>query len=276
MVKEGLISVLTAKPSKELSMYDKLASIYDYFVNWENRLAYELPFLRIELDKLGAEPSQIRVMDTACGTGHHAIALANLGFQVSGSDLFPEMVSMADANARAAGMQVTFRTAGFGGISDTFRQPGEFDAVLCLGNSLPHVASEADLEKALIDFRDLLRPGGLLLLQMRNFDLVMGEKKRWMEPQTVWEGTTEWLFLRFYDFEADGKIQFNILSLHRKANAPWNTQLTSTHLLPIFSDKLSQALVTLGFSNIRLYGNLGAEPYAADASEDLVLLADKS
>jgi len=257
-------------------MYDKLASIYDYFVNWENRLAYELPFLEQELRKLGADPSQIQVMDTACGTGHHAIALANLGFQVSGSDLFPEMVSVADANARAAGMQVTFRTAGFGGISDTFRQPGEFDAVLCLGNSLPHVSSEPDLDKALIDFKDLLRPGGLLLLQMRNFDLVMGEKKRWMEPQTVREGTTEWLFLRFYDFEADGRIQFNILSLHRKANAPWQTQLTSTHLYPIFSDQLSQELVALGFNNIRLYGNLGADPYSANSSGDLVLLANKS
>lgn len=257
-------------------MYDKLASIYDYFVNWENRLAYELPFLEQELRKLGADPSQIQVMDTACGTGHHAIALANLGFQVSGSDLFPEMVSVADANARAAGMQVTFRTAGFGGISDTFRQPGEFDAVLCLGNSLPHVSCVADLDKALIDFKDLLRPGGLLLLQMRNFDLVMGEKKRWMEPQTVREGTTEWLFLRFYDFEADGRIQFNILSLHRKANAPWQTQLTSTHLYPIFSDQLSQELVALGFNNIRLYGNLGADPYSANSSGDLVLLANKS
>jgi 2-polyprenyl-3-methyl-5-hydroxy-6-metoxy-1,4-benzoquinol methylase len=50
--------------------------------------AYELPFLEQQLRTLGEDPSQIRVMDTACGTGHHAIALANLGFQVSGSDLF--------------------------------------------------------------------------------------------------------------------------------------------------------------------------------------------
>jgi len=257
-------------------MYDKLASIYDYFVNWENRLAYELPFLEQELRKLGADPSQIRVMDTACGTGHHAIALANLGFQVSGSDLFPEMISVADANARAAGMQVTFRTAGFGGISDTFRQPGEFDAVLCLGNSLPHVSSVADLDKALIDFKDLLRPGGLLLLQMRNFDLVMGEKKRWMEPQSVKDGSTEWLFLRFYDFEADGKIQFNILSLHRKANASWQTQLTSTHLLPIYSEKLKAELTSLGFRDIALYGNLAGDSYSAASSGDLVLIAYKA
>ena len=257
-------------------MYDKLASIYDYFVNWDDRLAYELPFLEQQLRALGKDPSQIRVMDAACGTGHHAIALANIGFQMFGSDLYPEMVSMADANAKAAGEKVTFRTAGFGSINETFKQPGEFDAVLCLGNSLPHVASEQDLKKALQDFKELLRPGGMLLLQMRNFDLVMGEKKRWMEPQTVKEGTTEWLFIRFYDFEADGKIQFNILSLHRKPNAPWHTQLTSTHLLPIFSEKLKAELTTLGFRDIRLYGNLAAAPYEPGSSGDMVLIAFKA
>ncbi len=257
-------------------MYDKLASIYDYFVNWEGRLAYELPFLEKQLHTLGEDPSQIRVMDTACGTGHHAIALANLGFQVSGSDLFPEMVGLADANAKAAGKQVAFRTAGFGRISETFGQPGEFDAVLCLGNSLPHVDSNEDLKNTLRDFKDLLCSGGMLLVQMRNFDLVMGEKKRWMEPQTVKDGSTEWLFLRFYDFEDDGKIQFNILSLQRKANAAWQTQLTSAHLLPIYSEQLKAELGALGFRNIQFFGNLAGDSYSAASSGDLVLVAYKA
>ncbi len=257
-------------------MYDKLASIYDYFVNWESRLAYELPFLERQLHTLGDDPSQIRVMDTACGTGHHAIALAKLGFNVSGSDLFPQMVSLADANAKAAGEHVSFRTAGFGSISDAFGQPGEFDAVLCLGNSLPHVDSHKDLNITLRDFRDLLRPGGMLLLQMRNFDLVMGEKKRWMEPQSLKDGATEWLFLRFYDFEDDGRIQFNILSLQRKVNSPWQTQLTSTHLLPIHSEQMKTELGLLGFRDIQLFGNLAAEPFLADSSGDLVIIATKA
>ena len=116
----------------------------------------------------------------------------------------------------------------------------------------------------------------MLLLQMRNFDLVMGEKKRWMEPQSVKDGSTEWLFLRFYDFEADGKIQFNILSLHRKANASWQTQLTSTHLLPIYSEKLKAELTSLGFRDIALYGNLAGDSYSAASSGDLVLIAYKA
>jgi glycine/sarcosine N-methyltransferase len=75
-----------------------------------------------------------------------------------------------------------------------------FEAVLYLGNSLPHVLDEAGLAAALKDFAAVLRPGGLLVLQ-----------NRWMEPQSAQAGRTEWLFVHFYDFLVDGTIDFNIL-----------------------------------------------------------------
>ena len=253
-------------------MYDKLASIYDYFVNWDSRLAYELPFLEQQLSTLGEDPSHIRVMDTACGTGHHAIALASHGFQASGSDLFPEMVSLADANAKAAGVKVTFRTAGFGSINQTFKQPGQFDAVLCLGNSLPHVSNEADLNKALLDFKELLRPGGLLLLQMRNFDMVTRTRNRWMEPQSVTGNGIEHLFLRFYDFEPNGMIQFNILSMNRKGSAPWQIEQTATMLLPILSEDLL-GLLEHDFEQIQCFGSMKPEAYDAEKSGDFIVSA---
>jgi 2-polyprenyl-3-methyl-5-hydroxy-6-metoxy-1,4-benzoquinol methylase len=68
-------------------MYKHLAPIYDYFVNWKSRLAYELPFLVKEISSLGRNPHELKVLDAACGTGRHAIALANEGFQMSGADL---------------------------------------------------------------------------------------------------------------------------------------------------------------------------------------------
>lgn len=57
-------------------MYEKFASVYDYFVNWSERLSYEMPFILEQLSQLGNDPYQIKVLDAACGTGKHAIALA--------------------------------------------------------------------------------------------------------------------------------------------------------------------------------------------------------
>jgi 2-polyprenyl-3-methyl-5-hydroxy-6-metoxy-1,4-benzoquinol methylase len=179
-------------------MYDSFSSDYDRFMNWPARLESEIPFLEHHLRQAGAR----RVLDAACGTGQHAIALARLAFEASGADLSPNMVARAEANARSAGMAMTLKQAAFGELALAFGRR-TFDAVLCLGNSLPHVLDPAALAGALTDFRQCTRPGGLLILQNRNFDAILRSRQRWMEPQSHREGQEEWIFLRS-DFEADG------------------------------------------------------------------------
>ena len=44
--------------------YDAFSSEYDRFVNWDNRLAFELPFLERQLTALGG-PRGLRVLDAA-------------------------------------------------------------------------------------------------------------------------------------------------------------------------------------------------------------------
>src|SRR5512137_1743436 len=94
-------------------LYDALAVDYDRFVNWPARLAHELPFL----ERLFRFHGVRRVLDTACGTGQHAIALARLGYQAAGTDLSAPMVESARQNAATAGVQVHFYVAEFGRLA---------------------------------------------------------------------------------------------------------------------------------------------------------------
>ncbi|HPY32933.1 MAG TPA: methyltransferase domain-containing protein [Anaerolineaceae bacterium] len=256
-------------------MYDKLAMHYDHFVDWKSRLAFEMPFIQEQLALLPGEPENLKLMDTASGTGQHAIALARLGYQVSASDLYPQMLNIANTNALAADVNIRLKTAGFGNIAEAF--PGEsFDAVLCLGNSLPHVKSLADLQHTLQDFAALMAPNALLLLQQRNFDAVMRARNRFMEPQSQQTADQEWLFFRFYDFEPNGTIQFSILTLTRKPGSRWETSLTSTHLLPILFADMQNALEMAGFEQLRFYGNLKGEAFDPAQSGDLIVVARKA
>ena len=54
---------------------------------------------------------------------------------------------------------------------------GGFDAVLCLGNSFAHLPDfEGSLHNqkvALSNFRDIIRPGGILVIDHRNFDDIL-------------------------------------------------------------------------------------------------------
>jgi glycine/sarcosine N-methyltransferase len=256
-------------------MYDQLASDYDRFNNWEGRLAVELPFIQKTLKSvqpLGAQP--LRVLDAACGTGMHTLALAKLGYTVSGVDLSAPMIEKARANAAAAGMDVRFEAVGFGGLSLALGE-GSFDALLCLGNSLPHLLTPAALRSALLDFARCLRPGGTLLIQNRNFDAVMATRQRWMEPQTFRDNEHEWVFTRFYDFEPDGSIRFNMVTLKRPLGGDWYSATVSTHLAPQLLVDLNKVLLEVGFTNIWAYGSMTGEPFEPLSSSNLVLVASR-
>ena len=215
--------------------YDDFSQDYDRFVNWESRLQAEIPFVEARLGELKMPNDQkAAVLDAACGTGMHAIELARRGYRAAGADLSPKMVEKARVNAAEAGVEVVFKPAGFMQIADAFsgEETYPFDGLICLGNSLPHLTSESDIRQALADFNACLRPGGLLILQNRNFDAVMSKKERWIGPQSRRDGDKEWLFLRFYDFDADGLITFNIVRLKREGDAPWTQNISTVRLLP--------------------------------------------
>lgn len=248
-------------------MYDEISNDYDRFVNWPARLATELPFILRQLDSVGAQ----RVLDAACGTGQHALALAQRGYAVVGADLSPAMIARAKANAQTQGVSADFIVAGFGELYA--RVGGGFGAVLCLGNSLPHLLSPGELLPTLGDFSACLRPGGLLLIQNRNFDRVLGRRERWQEPQAYCEGNQEWLFLRFYDFEPDGLLTFNMVTLHRASGGQWRQHVASTRLWPQRRDELLTALQAAGFTSISSYGDMTGSPFQESDSGNLVLLA---
>jgi glycine/sarcosine N-methyltransferase len=128
-----------------------------------------------------------------------------------------------------------------------------------------------DLAAALADFAACLRAGGLLLIQNRNLDRVLARRERWMEPQAHREGDREWLFLRFYDFEPDGLVRFNLVTLQRRRGTDWTQHTTATRLWPQRQEDLVAALKGAGFGQVSAYGDMAGAPYRPNISNNLVL-----
>jgi SAM-dependent methyltransferase len=250
----------------QVPLYDLLAADYDRFVNWEERLAHELPFFQT----LFAGQAVRRILDAACGTGHHALAFAKQGYQVVGADLSAAMIEQARENAAANDLPLSYHVAALGELA-TLRQT--FDAVVCLGNSLPHLLTAQAVDAALVDFAYVLRAGGLLVLQNRNFDRVWAERERFMAPQSHREADDERLFIRFYDFHAD-TVTFNMIRLRRTAKG-WAQDVASTELRPIFREDLAMSLAASGFSDLDFYGGYDGAPFDPAASGDLLVVARK-
>jgi glycine/sarcosine N-methyltransferase len=253
--------------------YDSLGEDYDRMVSWEVRLEREHAFFKRLFDEHGVRS----VLDAGCGTGMHAVAFARLGLRSAGADLSPAMIEQAREHAKEAGVAMELAVASFGGLAGCFRAP--FDAVTCLGNSLPHMIDDAALAAALADFAAALRPGGLLVIQDRNYDRVLRERQRFM-PLTAREGAEgETLFLRLTEFGGGPRareedIEFTIVTL-RKRGGQWSQAVQTTALRALRRTTLERALVAAGFASIEVYGNYALAPYDSPNTGDLVAIALK-
>jgi hypothetical protein len=181
------------------------------------------------------------------------------------------MVDQAKRNAATAAVDVGFDAVGFGQLASLGKR---FDAVLCLGNSLPHLLDSASVQQALIDFASVLLPGGILIIQNRNFDRVWATKERYMPPQSHREGEREWLFVRFYDYHEE-TITFNMVRLLHEKDG-WTQSVESTQLRPVFCADLVSGLNAAGFGALELYGAYDRSAFIPDQSGDLIVVARKA
>jgi len=254
-------------------MYDQFSDDYDRFVNWGGRLALELPFLTSELASVKrAQEQTVSVLDAACGTGQHLIALAKRGFSCAGADISAKMIDVALKNAEIEKLDIPLKQAGFGQLSTAFENQ-KFDGLMCLGNSLPHILDEEGMIHTLADFKAVLRPGGKLIIQNRNFDSILKTHTRWMEPETYHEGVHTWVFVRFYDFDPDGKITFHIFVLNNQNKGSYQQRIISTRLWPFTHMELVNWLKIAGFNKIYLYGALQGSLFEPENSPNLVVTA---
>jgi SAM-dependent methyltransferase len=92
--------------------------------SWRDHLAGEASRLHAALGD-GAGRS---VLDCSCGAGAQAIPLAQLGFQVTATDVTAAYLATARERARQVGSAITFDTCDMRDVGDHF--PGPFDVVL--------------------------------------------------------------------------------------------------------------------------------------------------
>ncbi len=252
--------------------YDTFSRLYDRFVDWEGRLEVEIPFLRRQLCLKKPSFRSGYVLDAACGTGHHAIALANQGFHVVGIDLSPLMIEEATSlDVRGTG-SVDFRVGDMVNMVDDF-EVGSWHGILCLGNALPHILDQSRLLKTFKGFKKLLTVGGQVILQINNYEKILSDRNRWLPPADFQEGEKLWIFSRFYDFDRDDLLTFNILIISKDGSAQVEQQVISTQLRPWKRGDLLNSLRQSGFKNFRIFGDLQGHSFQSSESPNLVISA---
>lgn len=162
------------------TFYDAIAGSYHLFYrDWEATIQREGASLRRLFRDLGV----VKVLDASCGTGTQAIGMAMHHFEVTAADPSQRMLLQAQEHAKRYNVadDITFVRTDFLNLPRAI--VGPFDAVITKGNSLPHLLTDDDILTALRNFYDLLRPGGMVVVGMRDYDLMVEDRARFVPRQ---------------------------------------------------------------------------------------------
>jgi ubiquinone/menaquinone biosynthesis C-methylase UbiE len=236
-------------------------------VDWDERLAHEGPFFQRAFSSVGAQ----RVLDCACGTGHHVRQFVRWGLDAVGSDHSVAVVEEARRQAREAGDAVRFEVADLSRLPEVFSQP--FDAVTCRG-ALPLAGSPDAIRAAVAGMRDVLRPDGLLLVQCRNFGLIPEGRTVIGEPEVRQVEDREVLLLEIFR-KIRRRCDRTCLVLEKQAGE-WATYERHEQAWALAPEELDGILTDAGFGRLQRYGACDPKPFDPAKSPDLIVVARKA
>ena len=162
------------------TFYDDMASQYDkLFQDWQATTHEQAVILDRIFQKNGFDQSA-HVLDCACGIGTQAIGLAAFGYRVTASDISDGELKEAGKRAKQNGVEIRFEHADFCALSDAFSE--QFDIVIAMDNALPHMLSAGALKAAIESITGQIRPNGLFVASIRDYDRLLLSKPPYSPP----------------------------------------------------------------------------------------------
>lgn len=195
-----------------------------------------------------------RVLDVGAATGNLTAYLREKGLEVTAIDLNKRLI----AKAQEKGVEVLCRD-----MLTIGELPGDYDAIVNIGNTLPHLGSLDGVASFLRQAHGRLRRGGKLILQMVNFTRYLAQRQGDYLGDLPLIDSPEVRFERSYYLKEEGTIRFRAVLDGRNSVEEELIAITHRDLMPM--------LAAAGFAEVRLYGNFKGEAY--DEGGALALVA---
>jgi len=243
-------------------LFHDLTDVYEALVDWPQRLAREGPFYR----RLFEEHQVRRVVDVACGTGHHAAMFQGWGLSVAGADFSPAMIERA---RRTYGESSSLRW-GARSFDEPIEADEPFDAAICVGNSLALAADRAMVQRAVQRMLNAVRPGGITVMHVLNLWRLADGPCMWQKCQRLDLPQGEMLVLKGVHRCGDrGFVDLIVAGLSPDAgmhseSVPW---------LGLEAEELEEMAIAAGASRCEFFGGYQGEAYARQTSVDLIVVA---
>ncbi len=215
------------------------------------------------------------LLELGCGTGRLLIPLAKAGYRVTGVDISSEMLRIARAKAKEAGVarRVTLLQGDYADVA----LEGPYRLAFVMMNTFLHLPTQADQVRALRHWRQHLAADGLLLIevfhpdaaQFASLDGRVELDRTWTDPAT---GSTvmKWL-ARTVDLSRQ-LLHVNLIYDEVNSQGQVHRTLVPFELRYLYRFEAELLLDKAGFDLEAIYGDLELGPFES-SSDHMILVA---
>jgi SAM-dependent methyltransferase len=229
------------------SFYEALAEDYHLiFEDWERTIERQAKILVALLEaELSAHP--LKILDCACGIGTQSIGFAAMGHQVMASDLSRKAVNRAQREAQRRSLPISFRVSDMTSLREV--PESGFDAVAAIDNALPHL-SAVQLRQAVMAMASKLKPRGIFIASIRDYDQIMREKPTAQPPAFHGSQASRRIIHQIWDWIEDDRYVLH-LYITTHSGRGWKTRHIVSEYRCLLRGELSSVLTDAGFAEVR-------------------------
>jgi len=235
----------TVNMTKKLNLYTTLAKLYDEI--YPKIFSYKRDAGLV--NKICKKFKLKKILEVGCGTGHLAKLIKESGYDIIGTDLYTEMLTLARKNAP----NVKFLKQDMRDLKLKQR----FDAVICFGKSFTYMTTNEEVEKALNSFNKVLKKGGVLIFDnynckemVKNFEKKyrqMTQKIKLGDKLVIRKHTQTW------NLKTGITWNWNCNYIIKKGNTIIKKFKDSSVLRAFFKEELGYFLKSAGFKIVTFY-----------------------
>lgn len=245
-----------------MGFYEEFSKYYDLIFQAKKP---QLDFIKKRTPKKG------KILDVAAGTGNHALALGEEGYDLRAVEYDETMLeeleeklekrNIEKRNLEKENLDVIARRGDMKEIRSYYPE-NFFDTLYCIGNSLVHLTTVEEIEQFLEGAYAVLKTEGTLIIQIINYDRILDRDIKEL-PTIINDRNPELKaeFIRKYEkMEASNLLDFHTrLTIEQRGEK--KVFENHTPLLPIRHQELKDLFEQAGFRNIESYSNFMEEDY---------------
>lgn len=217
--------------------------------------------------RLFAKHRVSKVLDSACGTGQDLIMFHGMGVEVFGSDLSDAMLAQARKNIAQAQVQIPIQKADYGELPKHY--DAQFDALVCLSNSINEPLEDTETLRALRSMRAVLRGGGILVFDQGQTDASM------RNPPCFAPVVNNRDFTRLFVMEYSGHVQTVHILDFIHTEDQYDFKHATVRIRIRLQDSWTAILGQAGFRSVSFFGGWDGSPYDKESSGRLIGVAEK-